>query len=209
MGEEPGLDLIQLAQLPRLLLELALGRLQAGSSFGDESLQRLRVAQGRPQAPGEARTAEKQDSHDNQCAEGHGLAKPRSQSQRQHGLSRTPNSVLVGGEQAKPILARREVSVDGAALALDLDPIWIEALELVAKAHPIWTAQGRGGEMELEAAGPRRDYQFAGDRSRPAVDHYFFDHSRQRHGVALDLRRIDRDSAAHGGEPEPSQVVSP
>src|SRR5262249_8611920 len=72
---------------------------------------------------------------------------------RRSGL--VPNAIVVAGDDAEPVLARRKVVVKSLAAIAGIDPIRIVTFQLVTEANLFRRRQAQGGVVDLKIAEPR------------------------------------------------------
>src|ERR1700722_5073933 len=69
-----------------------------------------------------------------------------------------PNPIVVACDDAKPIVARGQVSVEGLPPGAGILPIGIDPVELVAKQNPFRDCKAQGGVVDFEPVGVGGEY---------------------------------------------------
>src|SRR5205085_2402858 len=69
-----------------------------------------------------------------------------------------PDAVIVGGHDAKPVCARRKICVIGCAARPAVNPILIEAFELVLESDFLRRNKAQARVIEIESRMPGRDF---------------------------------------------------
>src|SRR5829696_4908716 len=152
---------------------------------------------------------EEPQADDDERVEPVGAIEVRPEPEAERGGLARPDAVVVAGDDQEAVRARPQVRVIGHAPVAAVNPILVEAFELVAVAHLLRRDEAEARVVEVEAAPARRQAQVGRRRHRLAVDAHLLDDGGRRLRVGGHVLGVDGRDALDGREPEAPRVVAP
>jgi hypothetical protein len=104
----------------------------------------------------------------------------RQQLERLRGADLVPESIVVAGDDAEHVLARRQARVVRRAARIRFDPIRLVAFELVTEVDALRREHAHRCVMELPVRAVRRRAQLAIEIERLTVANDAFEYHRRR-----------------------------
>jgi hypothetical protein len=113
-----------------------------------------------------------------------------------------PHAVVVARGHPECVGARGKPGVERRTAIARIDPVRVEALELISKVRALRNQETQSCVVELPLLRTGRDFDAVRERNRRVVDRHSLDVHRRRQPVGRNVSGIDAHDAAHARKPE-------